>query len=567
MRNIPNHRRRAALAACIAGIAGAAFASSAKAQNLLLDPGFEAGIDGAPDASSGDVPMSTSGPWSGWNNWLGPYSGYYASSVDDGLTARTGTQMGKTFSGPNGGIYQDVAVTAGDSYTASAWFDNSSTANGGIDLLNGPETDDVRMIFFSGPSGTGNGLGTYVTPVPVSDLTPTDTWTQLSVTATAPAGTVSVQWMAFFNNPGYSGGALFVDDASLIQNPANLTWSNAGGNKLWDTTTSANWNNGTTTTVFNAQDNVAFDDTSGGNYAVTLNTTVSPGSVTVNNSAGNYTISGAGGIAGTGSLTKMGSDTLTLSTVNTYSGGTTVSAGTLVVGVKGALPDQSLTITGGEVQLAANTGLAQLTSLSISSGAVLDLTNNHLFINYGSNPDPIAAIRTYLMNGYNGGTWNGTGGIDSSAAALPANSAYSIGYADSADPGNPAGLSSGTIEVKYTLLGDATLTGTVTGTDFTILATNLGKSGLLNWDQGNFLYSPTGTITGSDFTALVTNLGKTASGGAVALPAADWAAVDAFAAANGLMADVPEPASIGLLTLGAIGLLTPRRRTRLAIRN
>jgi hypothetical protein len=279
-----------------------------------------------------------------------------------------------------------------------------------------------------------------------------------------------------------------------------------------------------------------------------------------------------------------------LALANTYSGGTTVNAGaTLTASTDNALPSghalvnngitnvqgsatlSSLTGTGtlnispgsdatSTVKLATNSGQATEGGLTIAANSALDITNNHIFITYGSNPDPIAAIRGYLMSGYNGGAWNGTTGIISSAAALPANSAYSIGYADSADPSNPAGLSSGTIEVKYTLLGDATLTGTVTGTDFTILATNLGKTGLLNWDQGNFLYSPTGTITGSDFTALVTNLGKSASGADVVLPAADWAAVDAFAAANGLMADVPEPASAGLLLAAGLGFMARRRR-------
>jgi len=179
--------------------------------NLLLDPSFEPGIAGAPDASSGDVPMSVSGPWSGWNNWVPPYSAYYTQSIP----AEDGVQVGKTFSGPNGGIYQFIAANAGDSYTASAYFVDSSS-----DPMQDGETDDVRMIFWSGPNGTGSSLATDVSAGVVSDLSPLDTWIPLSVTAPAPAGTESIQWMAFFNNPNYQGGSLFVDNGSLVDNSA-----------------------------------------------------------------------------------------------------------------------------------------------------------------------------------------------------------------------------------------------------------------------------------------------------------------------------------------------------------
>jgi autotransporter-associated beta strand protein len=364
--------------------------------------------------------------------------------------------------------------------------------------------------------------------------------------------------------PYYSPADGLLSALVITSGPTSLTWTDASANNLWDTS-SSNWNSGSSNAIYTDGSLVTFNDNNGGNYVVTLNTTVSPGSVTVNNSAGNYVISGSGTIAGTTSLTKSGSSTLTLNTVNTYSGGTNVSAGKLVIGAAGALPANSnVSITGGTLQLGASTGGETLSGLSIASGSSLDVNNNHFLLSYaaGTQSTADATIRGYLNNGYNGGAWNGTsgsstgGGIVSSAAA--SNHGYALGYADGAD-GVVAGLSSGQIEVKYTLLGDANLDGIVSGDDFTILVGNLGKSGVLNWDKGNFLYSSTGSITGDDFTALVGNLGKQANGADVVLPAADYAAIDAYAAANGLLADVPEPTSMGMAAIGIVTLLARRR--------
>jgi autotransporter-associated beta strand protein len=263
-------------------------------------------------------------------------------------------------------------------------------------------------------------------------------------------------------------------------------------------------------------------------------------------------ISGAGGIT-LAATSALNAGTVVLSGSNSYRGGTTVTSGTLIIGANGALPgNQAVAITGGKLQLAPNTGGETVSSLSITGGGSFDLTNNHLVVNYGNPADQATVDSTIL--GY-----ITSGAIFSSQA----NGSYGVGWADGNDASESGIVAANSVLVAYALLGDANLDGSVTGSDFTILIGNLGKSFLANgnpvgWDDGDFLYS--GSVTGSDFTALVDNLGKSADGADVALPAADRAAVDAFAAANGLMADVPEPATTGLLALGIVGALVRRQR-------
>ena len=109
-------------------------------------------------------------------------------------------------------------------------------------------------------------------------------------------------------------------------------WTGAvNGN--WDTTT-PNWalvGTSSSTTYFQG-DNVLFDDSATGTTSITLTSTVTPSTVTFNNSRLTYSVSGAGAIMGPAALTMTGSGLVILATNNNYTGGTTISAGTLQFG-------------------------------------------------------------------------------------------------------------------------------------------------------------------------------------------------------------------------------------------
>jgi len=130
--------------------------------------------------------------------------------------------------------------------------------------------------------------------------------------------------------------------------PASLRWKAGGNNGVWDTGSSANWINVSNNqqVVFNANDQVLFDDTAGVPTTVSVSGTVAPSAITVNASTNNFLISGSGALTGAGSLIKNGASTLTLNVpVNNFTGPVAINGGTVVAGNYAFADAASIAIT------------------------------------------------------------------------------------------------------------------------------------------------------------------------------------------------------------------------------
>jgi autotransporter-associated beta strand protein len=162
---------------------------------------------------------------------------------------------------------------------------------------------------------------------------------------------------------------------------ANLSWVGDGTANVWDTV-ALNWNNGGPNKFFSL-DNVTFSDTGSVSPLISMTGTLIPGTMTVNNTAKNYTFGGSGGLAASGSLSKSGSGSLTFnnSAANSFSSLVIVSNGTVSFANNGQNSfNGGLNIFGGLVTFAGNGANAIVNpgpgySTVIASGASLFVNN------------------------------------------------------------------------------------------------------------------------------------------------------------------------------------------------
>ena len=140
-------------------------------------------------------------------------------------------------------------------------------------------------------------------------------------------------------HPDYRYSASLLDNGSTIfLNITGFTarqWNGlASGtaNGTWNVGTTANWLiPPSTATTFTNGDAAVFNDAAAGTTSVVVAATVSPSSVTIDNSTLAYDFTGTGAISGTASLVKQGSGAATIATANSYTGATTIAGGQLAV--------------------------------------------------------------------------------------------------------------------------------------------------------------------------------------------------------------------------------------------
>lgn len=182
----------------------------------------------------------------------------------------------------------------------------------------------------------------------------------------------------------------------VVVSPQTLTWDGTvNGN--WSTNT-ANWKGGAT---YRQADFVRFDDTASGTNFVTMAASIQPGSVTVSNSAINYTLNG-GSIVGSSPLTKQGAGTLNLSSNAATFGTVTIEQG--AVNISGGTFGASSIVSGNGGGTLTVSGATLTASGSIAaSGAALAgllLTNATLYLPANSNA-PTAFTTNLTTSGSN----------------------------------------------------------------------------------------------------------------------------------------------------------------------
>ena len=309
-----------------------------------------------------------------------------------------------------------------------------------------------------------------------------------------------------------------------------------------------------------------------GNYAG--NIAIAAGATFKYNSSAAQTLSGIIGTAATaGILVKDGSGTLTLTKANIYTGATTVSGGKLLLGEGGSMGATAVSVTGtatyGMARTSYGASVQGGSTLSLGSGTTLDLRDGYtntlgftstgalsgadLYFDLGTAADDcdiLALTGAASGTGTNMFYFNVLGSspkmgdhaytLITAASGLSTGGTFDIGttlpeYTLTLD------AQDGAVYLDVGIRGDTNGDKVVDAADYIAIKTNFGLTGIeASLAKGNVTgaMGAEGTVDWDDLQILMAHFGKTLGGA----PAA-----------------TPEPATLGLLAIGALAMLRRRR--------
>jgi len=271
---------------------------------------------------------------------------------------------------------------------------------------------------------------------------------------------------------------------------------------------------------------------SGNDLNLVFTAGAAPPVITINVASGTQTQAQAGypTLSGSTPVVKTGAGTLVVNQANTLTGSTTVQGGVLQMANASALStSQLVVVAGGTGQVAPYTSTS-VAGLDLSGNGLVDVTTGALTVSSGLSA---AQLVTELLEGRGDGSWTGTSGITSSAAAADVASSIprSVGWLDNGD---------GSLTVAYAAPGDTNLDWSIDILDAANFLA-LGKfdtGAAATWLEGDFSYDGIVDI----------------------LDAADFFSTGLFDAGNyntapgsaGAVAAVPEPSAAALLATMAV---------------
>jgi hypothetical protein len=294
-------------------------------------------------------------------------------------------------------------------------------------------------------------------------------------------------------------------------------------------------------------------------YADMLGGVITPSSTAVFFGA----VSGSSNFTGSGLKVFEGGAPSSLSAIASQTGDTLVDASTSVTA--GNVRENALEVDGTLTITPDGTaaGTSGVNSLTVSATGRFDLTNNKLIVASGDvgtfNGSTYTGITGLIAQGRNGSAlplWDGRGIVTTQSQATTGNyTTLAISTATQAARAVFGGLSvaPSDVLVMYTYGGDATLDGKINIDDYVKIDSGIA-SHLTGWANGDFNYD--GVVNIDDYTTVIdANIGNQngvffTAGGVV-----DGGGVSGVSA-------VPEPASLTILGLGAMGLMGSRRRRR-----